>query len=384
MLHFELLGIQLSINLTMPLVKINPRTKSYLSNILTTAIFWLFAAFLFVVLRTVGIEEGGDFLKLEHDHIRLDLTTVLFGGMMLGIAFGVLDIFLDTEKIRKKSYGFIILVKGIFHVSILILVTYLIVVVVSLFEAGIALRQAYSFSLYKWTVSEDFLAALAYLWVVSMVISLIKQVNLKLGPGNLAKFMLGTYHHPRVEERIFMFVDMKSSTSHAERLGHIRYSQLIQDCFYDLTDVVIERKVEVYHYVGDEAILTWRINDGLDDANCLNAFFDFEKVLNAKSEYYTKKYGFCPEFKAGVNMGLATVAEVGEIKRELHFHGDVLNTASRLQSECNHYNKKMLISQDLRNRFTNCPDLNIELIGDIILKGKERKLNIYSVERKEA
>lgn len=363
-------------------LKISPTTRSYLINILYTTIFWVFAVLLFVLLRTVGINEGGDFLKLEHDHIRLDLITVLFGGVILGVAFGVLDIFLDTGRIRKKSYGFIILVKGIFHVSILILVTYLIVVILSLFEAGTSLRQAYSFSIYKWTVSEDFLVALVYLWVVSMVISLIKQVNLKFGPGNLVRFMLGTYHHPRVEERIFMFLDMKSSTTHAERLGHIRYSELIQDCFYDLTDVVIERKVEVYHYVGDEAILTWKVKEGLDDANCLKSFFDFENVLYAKSSYYTKKYGFSPEFKAGVNIGLATIAEVGEIKREIHFHGDVLNTAARLQSECNHYRKKVLISEDLRTRFSDDPDLNFDLIGDIILKGKERKLNIYSVETK--
>jgi adenylate cyclase len=105
--------------------------------------------------------------------------------------------------------------------------------------------------------------------------------------------------------------------------------------------------------------------------------------LYAKSNFYTKKYGFSPQFKAGVNIGLATIAEVGEIKRELHFHGDVLNTASRLQSECNNYNKKVLISEDLRGRFSNYPDLNFELIGDIFLKGKEKKLNIYSVEENE-
>ncbi len=363
-------------------LRFNARTKAYLFNIFTTTILWLFAVFLFVVLRTVGVQEGGDFLKLEHDHIRLDLTTVLFGGIMLGIAFGVLDIFLDTEQIRKKSYGFIILVKSIFHAAILVLTTYAILVIVSLFESGIDLREEYSFSFSKWTLSEDFLVALAYLWVVSMMISLIKQVNLNFGPGNLARFVLGTYHHPRVEERIFMFLDMRSSTTHGERLGHVRYSQLIQDCFYDLTDVVIERRVEVYHYVGDEAILTWRVKEGLDDANCLKSFFDFEKVLYRKSNYYTKNYGFSPEFKAGVNIGLATIAVVGEIKREIHFHGDVLNTAARLQSECNNYNKKMLISEDLRSRFSDYQDLNFELIGDIILKGKARKLNIYSVEEK--
>ncbi len=365
------------------ILKMSPTARSYITNILYTTLFWFLAVILFVILRTVGIKEGGDFLVLEHDHIRLDFITVLFGGITLGIAFAILDIFLDTEKIRKKSYGFIILVKGIFHVAILIIVTYIIVVILSLFESGTALRQAYSFSIYKWTISEDFSVALVYLWVVSMVISLIKQVNLKFGRGNLVRFMLGTYQHPRVEERIFMFLDMKSSTTHAEKLGHIRYSELIQDCFYDLTDVVIEREVEVYHYVGDEAILTWKVEEGVNDANCLNAFFDFEKVLYAKSNYYSKKYGFSPEFKAGVNIGLATIAEVGEIKREIHFHGDVLNTASRLQSECNRYSKKMLISEELRSRFSDDPSVKFVLIGDIFLKGKEKKLNIYSVEKNE-
>ncbi|MGB7290623.1 MAG: adenylate/guanylate cyclase domain-containing protein [Thermodesulfobacteriota bacterium] len=369
--------------MSLSFLRINTMARSYLINILYTTVFWFFAVLLFVLLRTVGIKEGGDFLTLEHDHLELDVITVMLGGLILGIAFGILDIFLDTEKIRKKSYGFIILVKSIFHVAVLILVTYAIVVIVSLFEAGIDLKEAYSFSFSKWTLSEDFLVALAYLWVASMMISSIKQVNLNFGPGNLVRFMLGTYHHPRVEERIFMFLDMKSSTTHAERLGHIRYSELIQDCFSDLTDVVIERKVEVYHYVGDEAVLTWKVKQGLDDANCLRAFFDFEKVLYGKSNYYSKKYEFSPEFKAGVNIGLATIAEVGEIKREIHFHGDVLNTAARLQSECNHYNKKMLISEDLRGRFSDYQDLNFELIGDIILKGKERKLNIYSVEEKQ-
>jgi hypothetical protein len=42
----------------------------------------------------------------------------------------------------------------------------------------------------------------------------------------------------------------------------------------------------------------------------------------------------------------------------------------------------MLISEDLRSRFSDYPDLKFDLIGDIILKGKERKLNIYSVEKK--
>jgi len=144
------------------LIKINPKTRAYLINIINTTIFWVLAVFLFVVLRTVGIVEGGDLLKFEHDQLRIDVLVMLTGGLVLGIAFGILDIFLDTEKIRKKSYGFIILIKSVFHISILILATYLVVVIISLSEAGFAFRHEYSFSLSKWIISGDFLAALIY------------------------------------------------------------------------------------------------------------------------------------------------------------------------------------------------------------------------------
>jgi adenylate cyclase len=42
-----------------------------------------------------------------------------------------------------------------------------------------------------------------------------------------------------------MFLDLKGSTTHAERLGHVQFSELIQDCFIDLT-VVIDHQALVY------------------------------------------------------------------------------------------------------------------------------------------
>jgi len=365
------------------MLKINRKARSYLINIINSTIYWTLAMFLYVVLRTFGIEEAGESLKIKHDDFEIDFIVTITGGLILGIAFGVLDIFLDREKIRKRPSGFIILIRSILHITVITIAAYVIVIVISQFDAGIKMRAKYSYSFYNLISSRDFMVFLIYSWVVSMLMSLIKQINLKFGPGNLLRFMLGTYHHPKVEERIFMFLDMKSSTTYAERLGHIKYSKLIQDCFYYLTDVVIERRVEIYHYVGDEAILTWRVESGLEDANCIRAYFDFARILEGKEAYFFEHYSICPEFKAGVNIGLATVAEVGEIKRELHFHGDVLNTAARIQGECNKYNKRLLISEDLNRRLSQEIDLNIELIGSISLKGKETNVNVYSVEEKE-
>ena len=176
-----------------------------------------------------------------------------------------------------------------------------------------------------------------------------------------------------------MFMDLKSSTTLAERLGHIKYSQLIQDCYYDLTDIVLAYEAKIYQYVGDEVVLSWDVDKGINHQNCLKMFFAYDSLLQSKSGYYQKKYEVVPEFKAGLNLGPVTVAEVGEIKKELAYHGDVLNTAARIQSKCNDYKKKILISEQIKSRFESQSNYDFEFLGDVFLKGKENSVNIYAV-----
>jgi len=49
-------------------------------------------------------------------------------------------------------------------------------------------------------------------------------------------------------------------------------------------------------------------------------------VIEAKSKYYLEKYDILPSFKAGMHLGEATVGEIGVIKKDIVFSGDVLNT----------------------------------------------------------
>ena len=83
-----------------------------------------------------------------------------------------------------------------------------------------------------------------------------------------------------------------------------------------------------------------------------------------------------------MNCGTVTVAEVGELKKEIAYHGDVLNTASRIQDKCNEYDKPLLISNNLYKKMPRTGFFNIDLIGEMMLKGKMNPVAIYSVERK--
>jgi len=63
----------------------------------------------------------------------------------------------------------------------------------------------------------------------------------------------------------------------------------------------------------------------------------------------------------------------------LAYHGDVLNTAARIQGECNEYQKKLLVSEQVKIQFEKEPKYNFEFLGDVILKGKAKSVNIYAV-----
>lgn len=218
-----------------------------------------------------------------------------------------------------------------------------------------------------------------YLYIVSVDIFMfgLRQVNLFLGSNNLWKLLRGKFYSPREEERIFMFLDLKDSTQHAEKLGHIKYSKFIQDCFNDL-GVVIENEAEIYQYVGDEAVLTWKSKDGLRNQNCINAFYSFKNQLLEKQKYYLEKYNCVPFFKAGLNEGVVTVTEVGKYKKEIAYHGDTINTAARIQGKCNEFGQELLISENLKSKLESTP-IEFELLGNIPLKGKTKEVGIFAI-----
>ena len=49
-----------------------------------------------------------------------------------------------------------------------------------------------------------------------------------------------------------MFLDMKSSTTIAEKIGNTQYFNLISEVFGDITDPILETDGELYQYVGDD------------------------------------------------------------------------------------------------------------------------------------
>ena len=99
-----------------------------------------------------------------------------------------------------------------------------------------------------------------------------------------------------------------------------------------------------------------------------------------KKDKYLKKYGVHPLFKAALHAGKVSVTWIGSIKKEIVYHGDVLNTTARIQDECNKHNQCFLMSEYMLETIKIPEYLRSEFVGELQLKGKQKKVNIYGLK----
>lgn len=205
-------------------------------------------------------------------------------------------------------------------------------------------------------------------------------INDKYGPGNFSSFLMGRYFRPKREEHIFMFLDLRSSTYIAQVLGEQQYFNFIKDVIRDVTPIILRHKGRIYQYVGDEITVSWWMNQGLQKLNCIRCPLEVRKIFNHRSSYYTSTYGVVPDFKAGLHCGPVMVGEIGVVKRDIAFSGEVVGTAARIQKRCNHLGVNLLISKDLKELLTwSGSNIKPEHKGDLLIKGQVENLALYTV-----
>jgi adenylate cyclase len=224
---------------------------------------------------------------------------------------------------------------------------------------------------------QDVLFSLA----VSFVFAFVFGINKLLGQNVLLNFVTGRYHRPRLEERVLLFIDMEGSTGFAERLGPLAFHRLLNRFIADLTDPIVAARGEIYSYVGDELIATWRLDQGIAQARCLAACFNAFDSLARKAPEYRREFGAAVNFRAGLHCGPLVTGEMGSVKTEIVFLGDTVNTAARIQELCRETGDRVLASADLVDRLELPPGVSKRSLGDLRLRGKGADLALYALTR---
>ena len=191
----------------------------------------------------------------------------------------------------------------------LVALTYLMVILTAI-PIGIAITTAFITKSSPWSPQTLFIirqvldfriVLLAFLMMVA--ITFFFMISKKLGPGVLLNWILGRYYQPRQEQRVFMFLDLRDSTRLGEELGDLKFSRLIQKFFADLSEPILGSRGEVSHYIGDEAVITWKHKQNHSPISSIDCFFAIKDLIDSKASEYVKDFGVVPGFKSGIHSG---------------------------------------------------------------------------------
>lgn len=353
------------------------KNKLFLFETVGNVAYWVAAIFFFFFIKEYD-EIGEVTNPMFPDYGNLFTESIKLG-IIFGIVFTFVDRLFRSRILKRQSYLFKVIASTIVHVINLTIIILIDVVLKGLIDPS----ELDNLPLFLSGVISSKTVNTIWVYSASMTLLLIvlNEMRDMYGKGFLWKIISGKYHNPKEEERIIMFLDLAGSTTLAEKLGGRTFTELIQDCFIDVAEVVEKFNAEVYQYVGDEVILTWSLSKGLNKNKAFHAFFAYRDLLQNKSMTYLNKYKTKPIFRAGMHMGIVTVAEIGQIKKEISYMGDVINTTARIQAKCSALKQNFLVSSEMVHNAAADEDLSFEFMEEEVLKGKSEKTRIYAVKR---
>ncbi len=225
----------------------------------------------------------------------------------------------------------------------------------------------------------QFFRTLIFVFAVIILFQIGIQVIRIIGGRTLINFVLGKYHRPIREDKIFMFLDLVGSTALAERLGDVGVQTIITKFFFDITEPIIEHGGEIHRYVGDQVVVTWPLRAGRANMRAIRCCFAIADQAHDKASDYKREFDMVPAFRIGLHGGPVVISQCGDQKQEISYFGDTVNTAARIEQQCKALDCPLLISAELLNRITLPPTYQSQPKGTVKLRGRETETELFTI-----
>jgi len=219
--------------------------------------------------------------------------------------------------------------------------------------------------------------------MVTLLLVLLRQASQLVGERTFRMVMRGRYRRPRTEERFFLFIDIVGSTPVAEKLGALSVHRYLNRIFQETSDPVDDYGGEVYQYVGDEIVVTWLVPEGEAGkkhfgAKPISCFFAIEAALARAAPEFEREFGTVPKLRAALHAGEVVTGEAGGSRRAIVFHGDVMNTTSRIENLTRTLGHPFLVSEDALARMQGTEAFALTDLGPQTLRGREGQMRVHA------
>lgn len=186
-----------------------------------------------------------------------------------------------------------------------------------------------------------------------------------------------------LKELSLMFMDIRGFTTISEKLSATQLVDFLNILLSPLSEIIQNQEGTIDKYIGDSIMAFWNaplevknhptkacraaleMVSKLETMNSINAFGLNEKHLGSVT------------IGIGINTGEGCVGNLGSKTRfDYSVIGDMVNVASRIEGACKQIAYPILVSSSTA---TACPDFALLWAGNIALKGKSEKQDIYAL-----
>lgn len=168
-----------------------------------------------------------------------------------------------------------------------------------------------------------------------------------------------------------LFSDIRDFTGLAEELKPIETVGLLNSYFTDMNESIQKCGGEIDKLIGDGIMALF-----MDSDQALRAGVAMRLKLR---EFNTcRKEGHRLDSGIGINYGEVVTGNIGSPgKMDYTVIGDIVNSASRIESLTKFYRLPLLISQDLKNNLTG--SWALRFVDRVLLKGRRAPMNLFEV-----
>jgi adenylate cyclase len=309
--------------------------------------------------------------NLARGHLTpVHLATGATFGLMIASGIGAFEALVSQGAarlwLRSLPFGAAVAVRSLVYAAVIFPIQY--------YDLGVKV-----FGLKSIDTPKDFWTATAYSIGVVVLFNLLLEISYFIGPRRFLHLVAGLYHAPREEERFVLFVDVAGSTGAAERLGNLRSHTMLDRVFRVATGPVLDFGGEIDQYVGDEMIVTWPAARGATDGRALRCFLAMREALAKASGGFEREFGRAPQVRGSLHFGPVVVGEIGDTRRDIVFHGDVMNTAARLEEASRTISGGFVVSRSAHERLGQVETIDLESLGAFNPRGRLQPIEIFGL-----
>jgi class 3 adenylate cyclase len=175
----------------------------------------------------------------------------------------------------------------------------------------------------------------------------------------------------------FIFTDLAGFTSLAEQLDPVDIVGLLNGYIDGMCAIVFRHNGTIDKIVGDAIAAYW--GAPLDQEDQRQRAVACALEMDAFAEEYRQCHqtvaGMLGITRIGINSGTAIIGNFGgDTFFDYTAHGDMVNTAARLEGANKYTGTRICIGEETRQ---GCPDTRFRPIGELNLKGKTEPLQVY-------